>query len=109
MPANFRILSLDGGGLLGTFTACVLAELEDDLKKRSGYQSFRLVDHFDLITGTSTGGILAIGLAMGVPARQLLSFYQEKGPTIFPPLGRIGGFAPRRKVRRSRGPEGPAL
>jgi hypothetical protein len=92
MPANFRILSLDGGGLLGTFTACVLAELEDDLKKRSGYQSFRLVDHFDLITGTSTGGILAIGLAMGVPARQLLSFYQEKGPTIFPPLGRIGGF-----------------
>jgi patatin-like phospholipase/acyl hydrolase len=57
----FRILSLDGGGVKGTFTAAVLAELESMSKKR-------LWQHFDLITGTSTGGIIAIALGLGVPA-----------------------------------------
>ena len=45
----FRVLSLDGGGIKGAFAASVLASLEDDT-------GLRVVDHFDLITGTSTGG-----------------------------------------------------
>ena len=43
-----------------------------------------MVEHFDLITGTSTGGIIAIGLAMGVSAEEICRFYQTKAATIFP-------------------------
>ena len=73
----FRILSLDGGGIKGAFTASVLATLEED----SGCAA---VDHFDLITGTSTGGIIAIGLGLGLPARTICDFYEQEGPAIFP-------------------------
>lgn len=78
--SRFRILSLDGGGIKGTFTAAVLAELEAMTGKR-------IVDYFDLITGTSTGGIIAIALGMDVTAQELLSFYEKRGPEIFPLLG----------------------
>jgi uncharacterized protein len=81
MP-RFRILALDGGGLLGAFSASVLVRLEELCEKRS------IVEHFDLITGTSTGGIIAIGLAMGVPATDILKFYRNDGPKIFPKYGR---------------------
>lgn len=74
---TFRILSLDGGGIKGAFTAAVLATLE----KESGS---RLTEHFDLIAGTSTGGILALGLGMGLSAADMLKFYEERGPTVFP-------------------------
>jgi hypothetical protein len=76
-PKRFRILSLDGGGIKGAFTAAVLAEWE----KSTGRS---IVDHFDLITGTSTGGIIALGLGLGVPAQRILQFYKEQGPKIFP-------------------------
>jgi len=75
--ASFRILALDGGGLKGTFTAAVLAKWE----KQTG---LRIVDHFDLIAGTSTGGIIAIGLGVGLSAQAILDFYVERGPIIFP-------------------------
>lgn len=73
----FRILCIDGGGIKGVFAASVLATLEEDL-------GYRAVDHFDLIAGTSTGGIIALGLGLGIPARDILSFYVSKGPKIFP-------------------------
>jgi uncharacterized protein len=73
----FRILSLDGGGIKGTFTASVLCALEEN----TGH---KIVEHFDLITGTSTGGILAIGLGLGFSPRELLDFYLRRGPIIFP-------------------------
>lgn len=78
---NFRILALDGGGLRGTFTAAVLAKWDDMLKAGGGND---LISHFDLVAGTSTGAILAIGLAMGLKPREILEFYQKKGPQIFP-------------------------
>lgn len=78
---NFRILALDGGGLRGTFTAAVLAKWDDMLKEGGGNG---LISHFDLVAGTSTGAILAIGLAMGLKPREILAFYKEKGPKIFP-------------------------
>ncbi|MET3973173.1 CBASS cGAMP-activated phospholipase [Bradyrhizobium sp. S3.9.1] len=73
----FRILALDGGGIKGTFTAAVLAQWEQVMK-------CRVADHFDLIAGTSTGGILALGLGMGLSAQEMLQFYEQRGPTVFP-------------------------
>ena len=81
--SRFRILSLDGGGIKGTFTAAVLTELEKMTGKR-------IADHFDLITGTSTGGLIAIALGLGVPAHELLTFYEKRGPEIFPLVGLHG-------------------
>jgi hypothetical protein len=77
----FRILSIDGGGIKGVFPAAFLAALEEATGKR-------LADHFDLVAGTSTGGIIALGIGLGVPARDILAFYQRHGPTIFPKQGR---------------------
>jgi len=74
---SFRVLALDGGGIKGTFTASVLATWEQQT-------GLRIVDHFDLIAGTSTGGILAIGLGLGLSAKQMLDFYRRRGPIIFP-------------------------
>lgn len=86
---NFRILALDGGGLRGTFTASVLAKW-DDMLGRGGDNN--LASHFDLIAGTSTGAILAIGLAMGIPPAEILQFYRERGPSIFPQQGMAKQF-----------------
>jgi patatin-like phospholipase/acyl hydrolase len=79
----FRILSLDGGGIKGAFTASVLAEIEDEIKDPIG-------EYFDLIAGTSTGGILALGLGFRIPARKIMEFYRDMGPRIFPATGRLG-------------------
>ena len=54
-----------------------LAHVEADL-------GINICDHFDLITGTSTGGIIAIGLALGLRPKEILDFYLNEGPTIFP-------------------------
>lgn len=72
----FRILSLSGGGFRGLYTAEVLAWLEDEL-------GAPLHDCFDLIAGTSIGGILAIGLAAGKPAADLAAAMDRHGPRIF--------------------------
>ncbi len=71
-----RILSIDGGGIKGVFPAAFLATLESGLKKPIG-------SYFDLIAGTSTGGILAIGLALGMRAETLLKLYEDRGSKIF--------------------------
>lgn len=73
---RFQILSLDGGGIKGLFSAALLAALEDDLR-------VRVTDHFDLIAGTSTGGILALGLGAGMSPRELVEFYLHHGPAVF--------------------------
>ena len=84
MERKFKILSIDGGGMRGVIPCRLLARLENDLRKREGYE-VRLCDYFDLICGTSTGSILAIGLALGMTANELLDFYERYGESIFPP------------------------
>lgn len=78
---RFRILSIDGGGIKGVFPAAFLAAIEERL-------STPISQYFDLIAGTSTGGIIALGLGLGFSAKELLHFYIEKGPKIFPASGR---------------------
>jgi patatin-like phospholipase/acyl hydrolase len=75
-PPRRRILCIDGGGILGMFPASLLAGLEQHLDRPIG-------SYFDLIAGTSTGGIIAIGLAMGLPASDLLELYEKRGAEIF--------------------------
>jgi Patatin-like phospholipase len=72
----FRILSLDGGGIRGVFPAAFLARLEEHLEHPIGR-------YFDLIAGTSTGGIIAIGLGLGLSAGDILKLYVEQGSAIF--------------------------
>src|SRR5271155_507986 len=78
--SRFRILSLDGGGIKGTFTASVVANLEKML-------GTPFAQYFDLITGTSTGGIIALALGIGLRGDEILEFYLTKGPQIFPSTG----------------------
>lgn len=85
-----RILTIDGGGIRGTFPAAFLANLEQDLGEPIGR-------YFDLISGTSTGGIIAIGLALGLRASDILKLYEEQGPTIFAQTrSGFGGWIDRR-------------
>jgi uncharacterized protein len=71
-----RILSIDGGAIKGVFPASFLTTLEESLGQP-------IAKFFDLIVGTSTGGIIALGLGLGLSAKQILSFYEERGPSIF--------------------------
>ena len=75
-PPKRRILCIDGGGLLGTFPTAFLAALEEGADQPIGR-------HFDLIAGTSTGGIIAIGLGLGLRASEILEFFEKRGPWIF--------------------------
>ncbi len=98
-PENrtFRILSIDGGGIRGIFPSSFLAGLEERFLNGSS-----ISEYFDLITGTSTGGIIALGLAAGLRAAEIRDLYLERGCEIFPPMpsGLIGNL--RRKCREWR-------
>jgi patatin-like phospholipase/acyl hydrolase len=86
----YRILSIDGGGIRGVFPAAFLAKLQEHLDAP-------LSSYFDLIAGTSTGGIIAIGLGLGLSAKDILKLYEEQGPAIFDQHhGAIGNFVRQR-------------
>ncbi len=78
-----QILSFDGGGLKGLFPAVVLAAIEEDL-------GCTIADHFDLIVGTSTGGLIALALGAGLRPADIVGFYTAKGPAIFGAGRRVG-------------------
>jgi uncharacterized protein len=77
-----RLLSIDGGGLAGLIPAESLIAIESQLDQLTG-KSLPLCDRFDLIGGTSTGAILAAGLALGLRAADLRDFYLNFGKEIF--------------------------
>ncbi|MGO4690106.1 patatin-like phospholipase family protein [Glaciibacter sp. 2TAF33] len=76
MTRTLRILSIDGGGIRGYLPALILAEIE----RRAGRPAIEL---FDVVVGTSTGGIIAIGLTAGVTVTELADFYPRYGRKIF--------------------------
>lgn len=92
-PESFQVLALDGGGAKALFTAHVLARLEADL-------GVRITDHFDLIAGTSAGGILALGLGSGLSPAEIVERYTDLAERVFPRSRR----APWRFGARALGP-----
>lgn len=79
-----KLLALDGGGIRGVLTLQVLIRMEEILRERSGQgDDFRLCNFFDYIGGTSTGAIIAAGLAIGMSAQELSDFYIATGPKMF--------------------------
>jgi patatin-like phospholipase len=79
-----KLLALDGGGIRGVLTLQVLIRMEELLAEKSGQgENFRLCNFFDYIGGTSTGAIIAAGLAIGKSAKWLSEFYKDVGPAMF--------------------------
>ncbi|MFZ2109178.1 MAG: CBASS cGAMP-activated phospholipase [Roseiarcus sp.] len=84
----FRILSIDGGGICGILPASILAEIEE---RFLGGRS--IARHFDMITGTSSGALIGLGLGTGMSGKNMRDFYIERGPFIFPTRKGVVGAA----------------
>ncbi len=90
MAKKVSILSLDGGGIKGIIPATILAYVEEQLQKQTGDKDARIADYFDLIAGTSTGGILTCAYLIPdvnnrpkYTAKDALGFYLQRGDEIF--------------------------
>jgi hypothetical protein len=85
----FRVLSLDGGGIRGLYTASLLKTLaarfqaQRKPQQRPQAPELDIGKVFDLIVGTSTGGILAIAMVFGHPVSKIVNLYNNWGPSIF--------------------------
>ncbi len=88
---TFKILSIDGGGIKGLYSATILKEFE-------GKFNCHISDYFDMICGTSTGGLIALALSLKIPASEICDFYINEGPKIFPHSRKIIFF--KKKVSR---------
>lgn len=73
---DFKVLSIDGGGIKGLYSARVLQKIEE-------HYQIRVTDYFDLICGTFTGGLIALALALGKDATEIANFYRVRGPEMF--------------------------
>ncbi len=73
----FKILSIDGGGIKGLYSATILKNFEAEFKTLTS-------EHFDLICGTSTGGLIALAISQGISCSHICDFYQRHGRKIFP-------------------------
>lgn len=76
----FKILSIDGGGIKGLYSLYVLQEFEKFFCK----EGETISDYFDLICGTSTGGLIALGIASGKKIDDIIKLYEDHGKDIFP-------------------------
>ena len=81
---RLRILSIDGGGMRGLYTAAYLSTLAQRYAVSRGEAALDIGKGFDLIVGTSTGAIIACALAAGVSLDRVSALYRERGPEIFP-------------------------
>lgn len=87
----YRVLSLDGGGTRGIYTAAFLDRVLTQYAARRGANTLDLGLGFNLITGTSTGAIVGSAAAIGLPMSAIVNLYRDHGPDIFP--HRIKGMA----------------
>lgn len=76
------LLSVSGGGLLGVIPAAILIRFEALGKAQYG-QSYRLCDSFDSVAGSSTGAVIATGVALGLSAQEIADFYLRDVPQGF--------------------------
>lgn len=82
----FRVLSLDGGGVRGIYTASLLQQLALRISRFTGNDNENRLDlgaRFDLIVGTSTGSIVGVALAAGVPLEDVVNLYRTRSRQIF--------------------------
>lgn len=83
-PGPKKLLALHGGGVRGVITLEILSELETMLRRETGAgDRFVLSDYFDYVAGTSTGAIIAAGLARGMPVDELRLLYAQHGEDMF--------------------------
>ena len=84
-----KLLAIDGGGIRGVLALEILRKVEADLREKIGNKDVRLADYFDFIGGTSTGAIIAAGLAKGMQVQEILDFYIRCGADMFSRAGLI--------------------
>lgn len=89
MTKPFKILSLSGGGYRGLYTATVLNKLENHIRKNAPDDC--IANYFDLIAGTSIGGIIALAIAYKIPTEDIVKIFRTKGKEIFKKQS-IGGI-----------------
>jgi uncharacterized protein len=77
-----RMLALDGGGIRGLITLGILKKIEGMVQEKTGLPLWK---YFDYIGGTSTGAIIAAGLARGMTTADLIDFYKNYGREMFDP------------------------
>jgi len=82
-PGPRRVLAIDGGGIRGALAVGLIEQIEATLREKLGRPKLVLSDYFDLIGGTSTGAIIAAGLALGRDAAYLRQLYRTLGPRVF--------------------------
>lgn len=82
-PRQKRLLALDGGGILGLISLGVLAEIERQLREAHEKPDLLLRDWFDYMGGTSTGAVIAAGLAVGKSVAELQQMYRDLGDKMF--------------------------
>jgi uncharacterized protein len=78
-----KLLAMDGGGIRGVLSLMILGKIEKLLIEESKRPDYRLADYFDYVSGTSTGGIIAAGIAMGMSVAEILAFYVNNGAKMF--------------------------
>jgi patatin-like phospholipase len=78
-----KLLAIDGGGIRGVLSLMILDKIEKLLIEESKREDYRLADYFDYVSGTSTGGIIAAGIAMGMSVTEILAFYVDNGAKMF--------------------------
>jgi len=98
-----KLLSIDGGGIRGLIAIEYLAKIEAVLRERSGRKDLVLGDYFDYVAGTSTGGILATLVALGMPVDQMREFYFGKAREMFAPATFLKRFQNRYVAARLAG------
>jgi len=92
MSNKFKILALDGGGFRGAYSSHLLKRIEEEF-------TVNWLSDFNLLAGTSTGAIIAAGLALGMPASEIRDLYKKYGQDIFKKstIPRLGLFASKYK------------
>ena len=88
----FKILAIDGGGIKGLYSARILEHLEEKF-------NCHISDYFDMICGTSTGGLIALALSLKIPAKEISEYYLKKGPEIFPKQNKLTGLLKQTLIR----------